>query len=247
MRRASCMLGGAIDPEAAAPLPGTARQHRNGCGAPAARLMPPLLRRTNPAGPAHRLHQALLQATARMQARVLVCGGGCCSCCCGHQGAGLVRGLRRFATAKVRRAVALVNLVLHRASLPHRAIHPAACCRSALGAALAAGVADPAQEVHDKALLYYRRVLEEIVCQGKPAGHRCAAWLRETARPPALAGGSAAAPLGRASDGARALLPAVPCRGAGCCSRAPEPRSRWWRCSARWSPLLLTRCLRRRR
>ena len=29
-------------------------------------------------------------------------------------------------------------------------------CRRALGAALAAGVADPAQEVHDKALLYYR-------------------------------------------------------------------------------------------
>lgn len=32
-------------------------------------------------------------------------------------------------------------------------------CRKAMGAALAAGVADQAQEVHDRALLYYRQAL----------------------------------------------------------------------------------------
>ena len=36
------------------------------------------------------------------------------------------------------------------------ACRPTAACRKALGNLLAAGVADPAQEVHDKALMYYR-------------------------------------------------------------------------------------------
>ncbi|KAI3438927.1 hypothetical protein D9Q98_001341 [Chlorella vulgaris] len=35
-------------------------------------------------------------------------------------------------------------------------------CRKALGAVLAAGVADPAQEVHDKALLYYRLLQHSV-------------------------------------------------------------------------------------
>ena len=32
----------------------------------------------------------------------------------------------------------------------------AAACRKALGNVLAAGVADPSQDVHDQALMYYR-------------------------------------------------------------------------------------------
>jgi hypothetical protein len=46
--------------------------------------------------------------------------------------------------------------------MPHMPLPLPSTSRKALGAVLAAGVADPAQEVHDKALLYYRLLQHSV-------------------------------------------------------------------------------------